>query len=55
MERALKEPIKFVIENKLGTKAAPIIDKIDQEGNFFAGYDVKQGITLPINYNRENR
>ena len=44
MEQALKAPIRFVIENKLGTKAAPIIDKINQEGNFFAGYDVKQGM-----------
>lgn len=35
-------PIKLVIENKTALNSATILDKIEQEGNMFVGYDVKQ-------------
>lgn len=46
MQEALKRPIRAVIENKLGESCGHIIEKIESEGNFFAGYDVKNGIDL---------
>lgn len=43
LSAALKSPIRNVIENKLAIDCGHIINKIDQEGNFFAGFDVKRG------------
>lgn len=33
-------PLKLVIENKIGMSSASLIDKIEQEGSIFVGYDV---------------
>ena len=41
MHEALKRPIRAVIENKTGETCGHILEKIEREGNFFAGYDVK--------------
>jgi chaperonin GroEL (HSP60 family) len=41
MHEALKRPIRAVIENKTGETCGHILEKIEKEGNFFAGYDVK--------------
>lgn len=41
MQEALKRPIRAVIENKTGETCGHIIEKIEKEGSFFAGYDVK--------------
>ncbi len=41
MHEALKRPIRAVIENKTGETCGHIIEKIEREGSFFAGYDVK--------------
>ncbi len=35
-------PIKLVIENKTALKSATILRKIEEEGNMFAGFDVKE-------------
>jgi chaperonin GroEL len=43
MEQALKQPIRCIIENKTGENCGYILEKIESEGNFFAGYDVKNG------------
>lgn len=43
MEQALKQPIRHIIENKTGENCGYILEKIESEGNFFAGYDVKNG------------
>ncbi len=43
MQEALKCPIRYVIENKTGESCGHILEKIENEGNFFAGYDVKNG------------
>lgn len=40
---ALKSPIRHVIENKLAIECGHIIEKIEQESNFFTGFDVKRG------------
>ena len=40
---ALEAPIKKLIENKLGINPASIIAKIDEQGEFYYGYDVKRG------------
>lgn len=43
LSEALKRPIKLLIENKTGSSAAHIMDKIEQntENHMFCGYDVK--------------
>lgn len=42
MSKALKMPLKLLIENKTFQNAAGIIDKIDNDGlNIFSGYNVK--------------
>ena len=41
LQEALKRPIRAVIENKTGETCGHIIEKIEREGSFFAGYDVK--------------
>ena len=42
LQEALKRPIRAVIENKTGEPCGHIIEKIESEGSFFAGYDVKK-------------
>lgn len=41
LHEALKMPIKLVIENKTALNSARIIEKIENEGNIFTGFDVK--------------
>jgi chaperonin GroEL len=43
MQEALKIPIRNVIENKLGFTCGHILAKIEEEGSFYAGFDVKKG------------
>jgi len=51
MQEALRCPIRYVIENKTGESCGHIIEKIENEGNFFAGYDVKNGkVSSHIHY-----
>lgn len=51
MAEALKQPIRNVIENKLGSHdtCGHIIAKIEEEGSFYAGFDVKKGNNLMCN------
>ena len=42
LREALQMPIKLVIENKTALKSATILRKIEEEGNIFAGFDVKE-------------
>ena len=42
LAKALKQPIRILIENKTGLQAAPIIDKIEQSGYLFTGFDVQK-------------
>ena len=46
MQEALKRPIRNVIENKLDLNCGQIIAKIDEEGSFYTGFDVKKGIVV---------
>ena len=41
LAEALQQPIRLVIENKTGKSAAYTIEKIENEGSIFAGYDAK--------------
>ena len=43
MSEALKRPIRCIIQNKTAADCGFIIEKIDEEGSFFAGFDVKKG------------
>ena len=38
----------MVITNKLGKDCGNIISRIENEGSFFTGYDVKNGISIFI-------
>ena len=41
---ALKQPINFVIRNKVGEDHYQfILDKIEREGSIFTGFDAKKG------------
>lgn len=39
MAKALKMPMRKVIENKIGKDAGFIIHKIEESGNLFTGFD----------------
>lgn len=39
---ALKKPMKILIENKTGQSSAGIIQKIEEDGDLFTGYDVRE-------------
>lgn len=40
LAKALKQPIRVLIENKTGLEAPPIIEKIDNSPGMFIGFDV---------------
>ena len=50
MSKALKQPIKLLIENKTGNSAAHIMDKIEQNVpmHMFCGYDVKNEVLVDV-------
>ena len=41
LAEALQQPIRLVIENKTGKSAALTIEKIENEGSIFVGFDAK--------------
>ena len=43
MQEALRQPIRNVIENKIGLSSGSILQKIDDEGSFYCGFNVAKG------------
>ena len=42
MGQAMKVPINQLIMNKTGVSGANIIEKIEESGDFFTGYDINK-------------